>query len=125
MKSITPEHITSVILSRTVDRIPNTTVTIVTLHLKNGATAVGIDKGTVNREDHDWHLGLVNATNDARAKVHELESYLLHEKLWQQQRDKEIMSILINEHPCATTKSQEEFIVKNYVPPMIINPTQL
>lgn len=83
LQKVTPEHIQSVIVDKTIDRIPNTTVTIVTLHLKNGAKSVGINYGTINPEEQDWTKGVELATKEAEAKVYELENYLLRQKLWE------------------------------------------
>lgn len=76
---VTPEHIKSVIIDRHIERIPGTTVTVVTLRLRNGACAVGINYGAIDPTQHDWKRGLDEATKKAEEKVYELENYVLRE----------------------------------------------
>ena len=59
----------------------NSTLTICTLHLLNGAKVVGLNYGSIDPERQDFTLGKKRARDDAIEKIWELEGYLLRQRL--------------------------------------------
>ncbi|SIQ96039.1 Phage protein (N4 Gp49/phage Sf6 gene 66) family protein [Aromatoleum tolulyticum] len=78
---LTPADVESVIVKETVENVPATTITMVTLHLRNGAKVVGINYGAIDPTRQDWSIGRSEARKQAIEKVWELEGYLLRERL--------------------------------------------
>lgn len=78
---VTLERINEVIVKETCENIPGTTITLVTLHLRNGAKACGINYGAIDPAHQDWDMGMREARKQAFDKVYELEGYLLRERL--------------------------------------------
>lgn len=80
-KRVTPERIAEVIVSESVDYMPGTTITLCTLHLRNGTKVVGINYGAIDPARQNWEIGAQEARKQAVEKVWELEGYLLRERL--------------------------------------------
>ncbi|MBS0476506.1 MAG: hypothetical protein JSR28_15355 [Proteobacteria bacterium] len=78
---VTLERINEVVVKETIEAVPGTTITIATLHLRNGAKAIGINYGAIDPAVQDWAIGAREAKKQAYDKVYELEGYLLRERL--------------------------------------------
>ena len=64
----------------------DTSLTICTLKLKNGAAAVGVNYGTVDPANQSYEAGRIYSRGIARDKAHQLESYLALDRACNNQR---------------------------------------
>ena len=78
---LNPEHIESIIKEEYYHVVPNTTLTICVLTLKNGFTVTG-ESASASPENFDEEIGREIARNNARDKIWVLEGYLLKEILF-------------------------------------------
>ena len=78
---LNPEHIDNTIASEYYHVVPNTTLTICVLTLKNGFTVTGAD-ASVSTANFDEEIGRKSARENAREKIWVLEGYLLKQKLY-------------------------------------------
>ncbi len=81
VKSITPEHIESLIVKKEYSRHEGSTLTICILTLKNGFTTVG-QSACVDPKMFRVRKGRTLAFEDARQKVWQLEGYLLQQQMY-------------------------------------------
>jgi hypothetical protein len=86
---VTPQSLDSVIDHEYFHIIPETTVTVCALYLKNGFVVIG-KSAAASKDNFDKAIGERIARDDARNQIWALEGYLLREKLFQveQQKDK-------------------------------------
>lgn len=80
---VTPERIDEVIVKETLENLPGTTITLVTLYLRNGAKTIGINYGAIDPAQQNWEIGAREARRQAVDKVFELEGYLLRQRLFE------------------------------------------
>ncbi len=80
-------HIGSTINAKAAEGLP--CITFCVLILNNGFNIVGVNCASVSPENFDAQLGRKLAYEDARKKIWELEGYLLKEKLYQAELDKQ------------------------------------
>lgn len=80
-RRLTPADIDGAIVGRSFHRLPETSITICELTLRNGAKVVGHNYGSIDPTKQDWAQGEAAAFALAREKVWELEGYLLRERL--------------------------------------------
>lgn len=85
---LTPQHIDSVIVGETYTNLPDGRTVICQLTLKNGFTVDG-KSACVSKENFNQEIGNKIARDNAREKIWELEGYLLKEKLYQAELDKQ------------------------------------
>ena len=78
---LNPEHIDSIIEKEYYHVVPNTTLTICVLTLKNGFTVTG-ESASASPENFDEEIVREIARNNARDKIWVLEGYLLKEILF-------------------------------------------
>lgn len=62
--------------------VPNTTLTICVLTLRNGFTVTG-ESASASKENFDEEIGRKIARDNARDKIWSLEGYLLKQKLYE------------------------------------------
>lgn len=77
---LTPDAITATIKDAYYHVIPNTTVTVCALYLRNGYVVIG-KSAAASKENFDPEIGQKVAHDDARNQIWALEGYLLREKL--------------------------------------------
>jgi hypothetical protein len=77
---LTPDKITATIMSEYYHVVPDTTVTICALTLRNGFVVVG-KSAAASAENFDEAIGRRIAYDDARNQIWALEGYLLREQL--------------------------------------------
>jgi Phage protein (N4 Gp49/phage Sf6 gene 66) family len=77
---VTADDITNLIVMEYYWQVPNTTVTVCCLVLKNGFCVVG-SGACISPENFDAALGKDIAYTDARNKIWELEGYLRKQRL--------------------------------------------
>ena len=75
---LNPEHIESIITDEVFIVVPNTTLTICVLTLKNGFTVTG-ESASASKENFDEDIGRKIARGNAVDKIWVLEGYLLKE----------------------------------------------
>lgn len=80
---VTPDMVTSAILSVAHHILPDTQITVCVLTLTNGTKLLGYNYGSIDPAAQDWEQGLQAAYNMAREKIWELEGYALRERLAQ------------------------------------------
>ncbi len=85
---LTPDHIDSVIAGETYTNLPDGRTVICQLTLQNGYTIDG-KSACVSKENFNQEIGNKIARQNAREKIWELEGYLLKEKLYQAELDKQ------------------------------------
>ena len=85
---LTPEHIDGVIVSETYTNLPDGRTVICQLTLKNGYTVDG-KSACVSKDNFNQEIGNKIARQNAREKIWELEGYLLKEKLFNAELDKQ------------------------------------
>ncbi|MGJ7605468.1 Gp49 family protein [Variovorax sp. LT1R20] len=78
---LTPADIDGTIVDRRFHKLPDTSITICELTLRNGAKVLGHNYGSIDPTKQDWAQGEAAAFALAREKVWELEGYLLRERL--------------------------------------------
>lgn len=76
---LTPSHIDSSIKDIYYHRVPETTLTICCLTLRNGFNVIG-ESAAVSMDNFDEAIGKQIAYENARDKIWQLEGYLLKEK---------------------------------------------
>lgn len=79
---VTPPHVDSVITGWTFTRLPSRRVIICEMSLKNGFVVLG-ESIVYSKENFVETLGENIAYENARAKVFELEAYLMREKSYE------------------------------------------
>ena len=79
---LSPEKIDAVIVGETFTTLPSGKVMVCELTLKNGFTVRG-EAAVVSKANFNEEVGQKVSRENARAKVWELEGYLLQEKLFQ------------------------------------------
>ncbi len=89
---LTPNHIDSVIGSTHYVVVPNTTLTICTIILKNGFCVTGTS-AAASPENFDKQIGQSIAFTNARNKIWELEGYLLKQKLYEANAEAKFQSL--------------------------------
>jgi hypothetical protein len=77
---LTPEKIDAVIVSETYHVFPNTTLTVCALTLKNGFIVTG-ESAAASAGNFDQEIGQKIARENARAKIWQLEGYLLRDRI--------------------------------------------
>ncbi|WP_111860182.1 Gp49 family protein [Acinetobacter sp. CFCC 10889] len=85
---LTPVHIDRVIVGETYTNLPDGRTVICQLTLKNGFTVDG-KSACVSKDNFNQEIGNQIARENAREKIWELEGYLLKEKLYQTELDKQ------------------------------------
>lgn len=85
---LTPQEIDSVIVDETYTNLPDGRTVICQLTLKNGFTIDG-KSACVSKDNFNQEIGNKIARDNAREKIWELEGYLLKEKLYQAEMDKQ------------------------------------
>lgn len=78
---VTQQDIEDEIVAEQYDRIPNTNITICTLSLQNGLTAVGVNQGSVDPANFDEKVGKEYALKDAMQKIWPMLGARLADKL--------------------------------------------
>jgi len=78
---LTPDLIDAAIVDEAYYIFPGTTTTICRLTLKNGYGTIG-ESAAVSLENFDQEIGRKVARENARAKIWDLEGYLLKDKLF-------------------------------------------
>ena len=78
---LNPEHIENTIKEEHYHIVPNTTLTICVLTLKNGFTVTG-ESAAASKENFDEEIGRKIARDNAKNKIWALEGYLLKERLF-------------------------------------------
>lgn len=78
---VTPEDVENEIVAEQYDRIPNTNVTICTLTLANGLTAVGVNQGSVDPRNYSEKIGKEYARKGAVEKIWPMLGARLADKL--------------------------------------------
>ena len=78
---VTPEDVENEIVAEQYDRIPNTNVTICTLTLANGLTAVGVNQGSVDPRNFNEKTGREYARKGAVEKIWPILGARLADKL--------------------------------------------
>ena len=78
---LTPDLIDAAIVDEAYYIFPGTTTTICRLTLKNGYGTIG-ESAAVSLENFDQEIGRKVARENARAKIWNLEGYLLKDKLF-------------------------------------------
>ena len=81
---LTPEQINDTIVSEYYHIMPNTTMIICVLTLRNGFQVVG-EAAAVSMENFDEEIGRKVAGENAREKIWPLEGYLLKQKLFEKE----------------------------------------
>jgi hypothetical protein len=81
---LTPNLIEDTIASEYYHIVPNTTITLCVLTLNNGFTVTG-ESAAASPENFDEEIGRSFARDNAKNKVWMLESYLLKERLYNDQ----------------------------------------
>lgn len=79
---LTPEQISAAIIAETFTVLPSGRVTVCELTLRNGFTVRG-ESAVVSIENFNAAIGRDVARDNARAKVWELEGYLLKQRLFE------------------------------------------
>lgn len=79
---LTPSHIDAVIVGETFTVLPSGKVMVCELTLQNGFTVRG-EAATVCKENFDVEIGREMSRKHARAKVWELQGYLLQQQLYE------------------------------------------
>ncbi len=79
---LTPEHISSVIVSETFTKLPSGKAMVCEITLDNGFTVRG-ESACVSKDNFDFEIGKKIARENARNKIWELEGYLLQERVHQ------------------------------------------
>ncbi|HEV8035785.1 Gp49 family protein [Yoonia sp.] len=77
---LTPDHIDAKIVSDYYHVVPDTTLTICVLTLENGFTVTG-ESAAASPENFRAAIGRQIAFENARAKIWQLEGYMLRERL--------------------------------------------
>lgn len=77
---LTPDHIDAKIVNAYFHVVPNTTLTICVLTLDNGFTVTG-ESAAASPANFNEEIGQKIAFDNARAKIWQLEGYLLRERL--------------------------------------------
>ena len=78
---LNPDHIENTIKEEYYHIVPNTTLTICVLTLKNGFTITG-ESAAASKENFDEEIGRKIARDNAKNKIWLLEGYLLKERLF-------------------------------------------
>jgi hypothetical protein len=78
---LTPADIDAVIVDRKFHRLPDSTITVCVLTLKNGAKEIGYNFGSINPAGFSAAMGEDEAYKMAREKVWALEGYLLRSQI--------------------------------------------
>jgi hypothetical protein len=82
---ITPDDIDNKIAKEYYHIVPDTTLTICVLTLKNGFTVTG-ESAAASPENFDEEIGRKIARDNARDKIWALEGYLLKQKLYEKEK---------------------------------------
>lgn len=90
---VTPQKIDDVIADVYYYVFPNTTLTICVIELVNGFNVTG-QSAAASPENFDADYGKELAFVDARRKIYELEGYLLKQRLYEAEIDKEASEAL-------------------------------
>lgn len=83
---LTMDQIQAVIKDEIYTRIEGTNVTVCTLVLQNGFTAVGVNEGPVSAVNFNQELGCEYAYKKALGTVWTVEGYLLAERLYREKQ---------------------------------------
>lgn len=78
---LNPQHIDNTIASEYYHVVPNTTLTICVLTLRNGWTVTG-ESASASLENFDEEIGRKIARENAREKIWVLEGYVLKQRLY-------------------------------------------
>lgn len=84
---VTPQTISDAIVSGAYHRLPNTNITVCVLTLRNGYTVTG-ESACVSAENFNEEIGNKIAYENARAKIWQLEGYLLADDIYRAELDK-------------------------------------
>ena len=84
---LTQEYLESLVVHRDYYFVPNTSITICTICLQNGAKLVGKNYDSIDPQNQSWELAKQLAYKDAFEKLWELESYLLHQRMFEQSQN--------------------------------------
>jgi hypothetical protein len=79
---LTPADIDDTIVDKYFHHVPDTTLTLCVLHLRNGYSVVG-ESAAVSAENFDEEIGKKIALANARNKIWQLEGYLLRQRLYE------------------------------------------
>ena len=82
---LTPQSIEDTIKEEYYHIVPDTTLTICVLTLKNGFQATG-ESASVSLENFDEEIGRKIARDNAKNKIWMLEGYLLKQKLYEMEK---------------------------------------
>jgi len=82
---LTPQSIEDVIKEEYYHIVPDTTLTICVLTLKNGFQATG-ESASVSLDNFDEEIGRKIARDNAKNKIWMLEGYLLKQKLYEMEK---------------------------------------
>lgn len=80
---LNPEYIENTITEEYYHIVPNTTLTICVLTLKNGFTVTG-ESAAASKENFDEDIGRKIARDNAKNKIWALEGYILKQKLYEE-----------------------------------------
>ncbi|CAA6806836.1 MAG: Unknown protein [uncultured Sulfurovum sp.] len=78
---LNPEHIDNIIIDEYYHIVPNTTLTLCVLTLRNGFTVSG-ESAAASPENFNEKIGREISKENARNKIWALEGYLLKQKLY-------------------------------------------
>ena len=82
-KYITPEDIQNVIASIDYNAIPDSTILLCVITLKNGAKVIGKNYGSIDPTRYNYEVAKEMSFKDAVEKIWELEGYLLRQQLYE------------------------------------------
>lgn len=82
---LTPDMIDETIVDEYYHIVPNTTMTMCVLTLRNGFQVTG-ESAAVSKENFDEEIGRKIARDNARDKIWALEGYLLKQKLYEESK---------------------------------------
>ena len=85
---LTPDDIANAIVKVDYHAIPDTSILICVITLKNGAKVVGKNYGSINSSNYSLELARDMAYKEAVEKVWELEGYLLRQRLYEKEQQK-------------------------------------
>ena len=86
---LTQDYLESLVVHHEYTFVPNTSITICTLFLQNGAKLMGKNYGSIDPTNQDWILAKEYAYKDAFDQLWELEGYLLRQRMFEQYKNNE------------------------------------
>lgn len=86
---LTQDYLESLVVHHEYNFIPNTSITVCTLFLQNGAKIMGKNYGSIDSNNQDWELAKQYAYKDAFDQLWELEGYLLRQRMFEQYKNHE------------------------------------